>query len=350
MRRRRQERLRAQGAQAWAELPAPRSPPDEDLRLLLLQPLQDRETELLLSWCIAASFVAGIIEVRDGSSTEQVKYRAKKGRGHEIVPLLERLGYRIVHNAHLGRGDCAISFQSPEHAHRALQEAALLNNWHFPWRSASQWGRPVQRTVEMPRKWFDGPPLRITSPLAQPAPCDDVTIVAGQILACMDHKRKSMSYFCSKCSVAPRGILPLVLYATYPAMELERLQGEDGDEWKLTAQMYGVREEARYRVPRPEVARLLHHIRENMDVEFGGTVPERQCVAKKRRENVLKLMRMLDQSGDPPMLPTVDVLGHREGAASRARRRGANPQDSFGQAAFSFLRPLEGNDLSAFTL
>eukprot|EP00438_Fugacium_kawagutii_P025951 Skav207676 [mRNA] locus=scaffold1857:356458:367282:- [translate_table: standard] len=48
---------------------------------------EDREKELMLAWCIAASFTSGLVEVKTGSSTEQLKYKPKEDREPEEVYL-----------------------------------------------------------------------------------------------------------------------------------------------------------------------------------------------------------------------------------------------------------------------
>ena len=63
----------------------------------LLHEQQDRNTELMLAWCIASSFTSGLIEVKNGSSTEQLKYKGKKGRSHEIGAVLKRQGFQVNH-------------------------------------------------------------------------------------------------------------------------------------------------------------------------------------------------------------------------------------------------------------
>ena len=56
----------------------------------------------------------------------------------------------------------------------------------------------------------------------------------------MDQKRKSMSYFCTKCSVVPTGILPLVLCATYPPVRVDK---QTPGIWKVSFQVHGHKEE-----------------------------------------------------------------------------------------------------------
>ena len=336
MRRRRQEKhllRRGQGAR-------PKHNAEEDLQELLLPYITDRSTELLLVWCIASSFTAGILEVSNGSSTEQVKYRPKKRRSMSIAPHLNDNGFRVVFSRTLAEGDVQISFPCPEEAHQALQEAALANNRSVPWSSARLWGRPTARTHVARRRCYEGPPVRIAgTSLAQPPPCDQVTIVAGEVLACGDHKRVAMSYMCTKCSVAPWGILPLVLVATYPATRVEKC--DDGKIWRLAFRMHGVREERDYHAPSPEVERLLDLIRKHMDTEFGTKREERHRVVDARRTAVLQLMGLLDQpeGAAVPMEPAI-----RE---TQFFDRGG----VFAEALHNwFLPEVFSNDLAAFSL
>lgn len=128
----------------------------------LLHEQRDRNTELMLAWCIASSFTSGLIEVKNGSSTEQLKYKGKKGRSHEIGAVLKRQGFQVNHVQILPKGDVQVSFQSPEEAHKAHQVAALLNNSMLPWKACDPWGRPQQRTSMHPRQCYNnGPPIKI---------------------------------------------------------------------------------------------------------------------------------------------------------------------------------------------
>ena len=128
----------------------------------LLHEQQDRNTELMLAWCIASSFTSGLIEVKNGSSTEQLKYKGKKGRSHEIGAVLKHQGFQVNHVQILLKGDVQVSFQSPEEAHKAHQVAALLNNSMLPWKACDPWGRPQQRTSMHPRQCYNnGPPIKI---------------------------------------------------------------------------------------------------------------------------------------------------------------------------------------------
>ena len=162
---------------------------------VLLHHERDRDTQLLLAWCIAASFTSGLIEVKNGSSTEQLKYKAKYNRSHQIETVLMGQGFRLKHCCTLQRGDVQISFQDPEEAHKAFQQASLLNNNTMPWKSADPWGRPHQKTSLHPRKCYEGPPIRIISSSQAWLPTnEDAVLVAGDVLAIMNHKRTSMTF------------------------------------------------------------------------------------------------------------------------------------------------------------
>ena len=149
------QRRKDKGGTAMALWIPPRLGAAQDLRPLLQQ---DRDTELLLAWCIAASFISGLIEVKYGSSTQQLKYRAKKGRSPEVGEVLRHQGFRVT-TKHLKKGDVEVTFQNgPEEAHKAYQIAQLVNNKMMPWKDSDPWGRPqlVQRTSLHPRQCYQG--------------------------------------------------------------------------------------------------------------------------------------------------------------------------------------------------
>ena len=58
---------------------------------------------------------------RNGSSTEQLKYRSKRNRQDLILPYLRQCGFRVQNHRILKKGDVEITFSSTEEAHRAYQ-------------------------------------------------------------------------------------------------------------------------------------------------------------------------------------------------------------------------------------
>ena len=160
----------------------------------LLHDQRDRDTQLMLAWCIASSFTSGLIEIKNGSSTEQLKYKAKKDRAHDVAVVLRQQGFHVVDSCMLKKGDMQVSFQNPEEAHKAHQIAELLNNNMMPWKAADPWGRPSQRTSIHPRQCYDGSPIKILpSSQAWLPTTEDAVLVAGNVLPIMNHKRTSMT-------------------------------------------------------------------------------------------------------------------------------------------------------------
>eukprot|EP00439_Symbiodinium_sp_Y106_P077821 s595_g16.t1 len=339
MRRRRQEKLSVK-----VERSHPAKFPGEDIRKLLGSEPMHRDTELLLAWCIAASFTAGILEITNGSSTEQLKYRSKRNRQDLILPYLRQCGFRVQNHRILKKGDVEITFSSTEEAHRAYQEAALVNNNFVPFQGADSWGRPNARTTIQPRKCYEDAPVRIVnSSLVQLPPTEDATVVAAEVLPCMDQKRKSMSYFCTKCSVVPTGILPLVLCATYPPVRVDK---QTPGIWKVSFQVHGHKEEREYRAPGEKVEDLLDRIRKQLDTEFGSTHEARHRVVEERRKAILELLTLLDSPQPPPMERLSNPLCFRQG--TRPRRGGF---DAFGlDLDMAFLQALGETDFGAFSL
>mmetsp|Transcript_3221 Transcript_3221/g.7584 ORF Transcript_3221/g.7584 Transcript_3221/m.7584 type:complete len:1033 (-) Transcript_3221:171-3269(-) len=262
----------------------------------LLQPasLVKREQELLLTWCIAAAFVDKIVDMKSDSCMK-VKYKPKGRRQREVARHLKSR-FSVMDEQYLRFGDVVIRFSSPQQAHVALQEAALANSGrHFPWRSADEWGPRTQK-VQQCRRWLQGPRLRIAgSSLAHPPPPDRVAIVMGDVLAMRE--RDGSSHLGLKCSVAPRGIFPLVLFATHPACVLSVEQG--GLVWKLTAQFHGVEEQNSFLAPRPRIRTLLETVRNELDAEFLLPRVERGHAVELRRRAVLELMRSLEDVQEP---------------------------------------------------
>lgn len=280
----------------------------------LLHEQQDRNTELMLAWCIASSFTSGLIEVKNGSSTEQLKYKGKKGRSHEIGAVLKHQGFQVNHVQILLKGDVQVSFQSPEEAHKAHQVAALLNNSMLPWKACDPWGRPQQRTSMHPRQCYNnGPPIKILpSSQAWLPTTEDAVLVAGDVLPILNHKRTSMTYFCTKCSTVPTGIIPFILCATYPAATVTKQAGV----WIISTMIHGERQDEKYSAPPQKVEELLDSIRKKMDTEFGLNPQQRQRIVEERRANVLELMKLLDQPFSKPPMRSLDP---KQGTAARMR-------------------------------
>merc|ERR1712008_394055 len=135
------------------------------------------------------------------------------------------------------------------------------------------------------------------------------------------------------CTIVPRGILPLILCATYPAATKEIIPQQDGRSvWKVTAQIHGYEETTEFIAPPARVGRLLDDIRDKMDTEFGLPQQKRERIVSDRRDAVLELMRLLDENGPPPMPPLVDPATYLEGrtnvGGNRGRRRATDPTDS----------------------
>lgn len=153
---------------------------------------QDRDNELMLAWCIAASFTSGLIEVKTGSSTEQLKYKPKEDREpEEVSDMLRELGFGVVHSQTLLEGDVQVTFQSAAEAHQAFQMAQRLTN-EMPWQGVTPWGRPRQRRSERPRKCYRGSQVTIASSSKAWLPTtEDAVLVAGEVLPIM-HKGGGM--------------------------------------------------------------------------------------------------------------------------------------------------------------
>ena len=140
------------------------------------------------------------------------------------------------------------------------------------------WGRPNQRTQKVPRACYNnGAPVNIlASSAAWPPSCEDVVLVAGEVLGIQSHNRTAMSFLCTKCSTAPSGIVPFIFCATYPAAQVSK----EAAAWKVSTRIHGVEELVEYTVPPAEVATRLESIRQSMDVEFGKEKPQRQRIVE----------------------------------------------------------------------
>merc|ERR1712032_1508217 len=106
-------------------------------------------------------------------------------------------------------------------------------------------------------------------------------------------------YLCTKCSVLPRGILPLVLLATYGKV----FRKIEDDIVTVKAKFHGALEVLRFRCPKNKrVLELLESIRKHMDEEFMPIQKdwdERRVIMDARREAVLELMCELSTLSAP---------------------------------------------------
>lgn len=130
----------------------------------------------------------------------------------------------------------------------------------------------------------------------------EVVVAAGAVLPLWTQNKKSPMYLCTKCSTMPRGILPLVILATYPKA-FRKI--EDGIVI-VKARFHGALEVLRFKCPKnTRVLELLANIRKHMDKEFIPMLKEldeRQDIMDERREAVLELMSEL-AARSAPILP-----------------------------------------------
>jgi len=259
----------------------------------------------LLHWCLAAAFLHGVLECENLDRVPEVKFDAWEEPAPEaagdqeewLTSFLRRNGF-AVRSSRAGKkmGDVLVKFATPEAGREALQACSLVGtNTQIPFRRCMKWG-PKDEVVRS-RQWCGADcKVAMNSLAALPAE-SEVTIVAGEFLPIQSKKDKSMFHLCTKCSVLPNGILPLVILATYHAAELTDV----GDRFHVRARFFGTTENLQFTKPSDdEVVQLVCVIRSGMDEEFHGLLPPDQSrsIVQRRQDQVLKLMRNLE-AGTP---------------------------------------------------
>jgi len=306
MQKRQREMASAQSRQSGVHWCGPTGLPEAATKLgELLQPLENHEEDLLIVWCLAASFIHGLCETKWSSCGESVMYKPRHRRDNEVEGNLRAQGFEVIRADRI-QGGVLVRFADCKEAHRAVQTAALSTNRGFPWQRAYPWYEFTNKRILEPRKCYSGGVFMIvTNSLVQPPPTNDVTIIAAAVTPMMSQKQRSTTFIGSKCSIAPRGILPLALYATYKHRDLEINEIDTvGEVWKLTASFEGVQETLIYRPPDAEVHALLDDIRTNFDKEFdllAAAFITRREIMHHRRRAVLRLMQRLVEPEPPPM-------------------------------------------------
>lgn len=225
-----------------------------------------------------------------GHECVQVRCVPKPNCQQSLLPHLEKHGLRI-HSHHMGtRGDVFVTFQSPSEARRALQALSLTAGApSSPVKSATDW---VQGQARKCYAQHDTAQFHVVpTSLAYPIPADAATILAVDILPLAARprgpsrrQRASVSYMCSKCTVLPLGVLPVVLAATYPPVSIR-------DAAALQVLFRGVREEMP--LPRADVIEDIHFIRNGMDSEIGRPATEVARAVEERARAVVSIMERL---------------------------------------------------------
>jgi len=269
----------------------------------LLKDAQSDDDILLLLWCLASAFIHGIIEIESGECGHQVVYKPKKGRAGEITRELQKQQFHVVRStcSHAG---VIVQFSDAKEAHRAVQMAALVTNRCFPWQHANVWRQPSRQTLTKAHRCYaSGQVHCVIHSLSSPPPQTKVTVIAADVTPVVSHHRRSMTFLGSKCTIAPLGIFPFVLYATYSRsnFSLEK----DQRVWSFKAKFRGMEEQLRYTAPAAQVRRRLDAVRDGWNREFtldAEAWATRHAIVQERRHTVLNLMLSLSQLDGPPMV------------------------------------------------
>mmetsp|Transcript_168001 Transcript_168001/g.534385 ORF Transcript_168001/g.534385 Transcript_168001/m.534385 type:complete len:333 (+) Transcript_168001:1584-2582(+) len=285
------------------------------MRRLLQVEHDDANKRRLLHWCLAAAFLHGILECESLDRVREVRFdpwgapseQAVAEQEDWIKAYLRRHDFPVSSSRRGKEGDVFVKFGTPEISRAALQACSLIGkDTQVPFRRCCKWG-PKDELVNS-REWCKADCKVAQDSLAALPSESEVTIVAAEFLPIQSKTNKSMFYLCTKCSVLPNGILPLVVLATYHAAELNKDEGieplRDGSAFLVRARFFGVIDEMRFTKPDSgEVVDLVKAIREGMDKEFQcttGALPPDRCrsIVAQRQDQVLNLMRRLE-AGDP---------------------------------------------------
>jgi len=169
----------------------------------------------------------------------------------------------------------------------------------LPFRRVTRWG-PKDTRIDS-REWCPSECQVAQDSLASGVRDDIVTVICADMLPIIAKRDKKMFYLCTKNTVVPNGILPLLILATYHAAATRMTERA----LEVTAVFLGMKETLAFKAPEGdnEVMRMVTHIREHMDEEFRGphgVLPPAECqrIVQMRQDQVLSLMRRL-QSGTP---------------------------------------------------
>lgn len=310
-RRRQKDRLDADGQRAQ-EVPGQAQGASAELRRLLRPEHEDLDKRRLLNWCIAAAFLHGVLECENLDHVQEIMFEPWETARPDDAPeqrqflemFLRRHGF-LVQSSRVGKqGGIFVKFQTQKHARLALRVCSMVGtDSAVPFRRCSKWG-PKDEVIYC-RDWCGAAECKVAkNSLAALPEESQVTVVAAELLPISTKGNKSMYYLCTKCSVVPRGILPLVVLATYHAAELE----DHGNSLTVRARFFDTLEELQFtKPPDVEVVQLVRKIRDGMDKEFqlpSGPLPPDRCrsLVMARQDQVLNLMRRLE--AESPLFAT----------------------------------------------
>jgi len=205
---------------------------DADLDIQeLLGLCTEPKTQLLLRWCIAASFSTGALEVTGGASqgeVVEVRFIPKDGVTEDEMRryLQDVLGHFGVDDHFKDirtgkKGDYFAQFRQGSSARRLVQAMDFAQD--VPWKHAMLWRqgknhRPKWAARQCYMK--DSMDFRLVPTSgASPLLLDCCTVITANILPVMNPDQRAV-FSCSLCSVMPPGLVPVVLQATYPACKL----------------------------------------------------------------------------------------------------------------------------------
>lgn len=278
--------------------------PCTDFKELLSWENQEASHRRLLQWCIAASFIHGMLSMQSSACTEQVSFTARRNKKEQVGPFLAQHGFQIEDVAmDNSSGKVTITFGSREEARRACQVVAAGTNSTFPFRSAEQrsWGRQRRQQVQL-RGSSSLCKLKAES-MVEPQVREDCEVITADALPVKTGR--GFMYLCSKNTMVPSGLLPLVVLATYCKQEAQQCASSPL-EFKLKVRFHGSWEEFSLQAHDLRVFSAIEEVRKNMDKEFGPhiSLTQRKQITVERAASVRRMMDQL-HGGEPPVRSVV---------------------------------------------
>ncbi|CAE7808838.1 exo1 [Symbiodinium sp. CCMP2592] len=133
--------------------------------------------------------------------------------------------------------------------------------------------------------------------LVEPQVREDCEVITADALPVKTGR--GFMYLCSKNTMVPSGLLPLVVLATYCKQEAQQ---SSASEFKLKVRFHGSWEEFSLQAHDLRVFSVIEEVRNNMDKEFGPhiSLTRRKQITVERAASVRRLMDQL-HGGEPPV-------------------------------------------------
>ena len=239
--------------------------PAQDIQDLIQPDHEDQNKRRLLHWCLVASFLHGTLESQNFDQNYEIKYEPwpnteSQNAEHRtwIQTWLRQQGFDVKAARTRKNGSVIVTFNSQQDARLALHMGQMLDkDCTTPFSRCSKWG--YRKGSITSRKWCAAE-CKISQTSLAAFPSDpDVTVVAAELVPVQPRNSESTFYLCTKCSIVPNALVPLVVMATYHSAGVK----EYGGGVAVRAQFFGAMDEVHYSQPEDlTVMEILTHIRE----------------------------------------------------------------------------------------